>query len=83
MILPTDASPAPHVHLPPLRQPHHAIDPLPPQQSDLPIGAIETIRQDDIPTLQRGIQAMEEHGLAALLTLGPPDGRRQDRATGQ
>ena len=83
MILPAQAPAAPKVHLPPLMQPHHDIDPPAQQQGDLPIGAVETIRQDHIVALKRGMQAMEEHGLTGLRALDPPDCRRQDRSTGQ
>jgi hypothetical protein len=83
MVLPPYTPAAPHVHLPPLMQPHDDIDPPALQQGDLPIGTIETIRQDDIVALQMGMQAMEEHGLTALRALDPTDCRRQNRATGQ
>ena len=67
----TPATPE-NTHLPPLMQPHHSIDAPAQQPGNLPIRAVETIRQDDIVALQRGMQAMEEHGLTALRALDPP-----------
>jgi hypothetical protein len=63
-------------------QAHHHIEPPPPQHGDLPIGAVETIRQDYIVTLQRGMEAMEEPGLTGLLALDATDCRRYNRSTG-
>jgi len=83
MILPTQAPAAPKVHLPPLMQPHDDIDPPTQQQGDLPIGAVEAIRQDHIVPLKMGMQAMKEHDLTGLLPLDAPHCRCQARATGQ
>jgi hypothetical protein len=73
---------AAQVHRAPLMRPPHDIDPLSQQQGDFPIRAVATVGQDHIVALQRGMQAMKEHGRTGLLALDATDCHREDRSTG-
>src|SRR4030095_346390 len=83
MIFMTQPLAASKVHRAPLMRTHPDIDPLSQQQGDFPIRAVETVGQDHIVALQRGMQAVKEHGLTGLLALDATDCRRYDRSTGQ
>jgi hypothetical protein len=76
MIFMTQPLAALKVHHTPLMRPHHDIDSLSQQQGNFPIRAVETVCEDHIVALQRGMQAMKEHGLTGLLALDATDCRR-------
>ena len=62
MLLPAHPPVASTVPLPPLMQTHHQSEALAPQQGDLPLGAIEMIRQDDSVALREAYRRWKSMG---------------------